>query len=160
MADYPYFPLFVDLSRKNILVVGGGNIAKRRIETLAQFTERLTVVSPEMHPALAALEDSGKLNVLRRRFQPEDVEGMELVCAATNDPAANEAVRRACAARGIPVNVSSDKSASDFYFPGIARRENVVIGVTASGKDHAEAKRVTERARALLKINSFPCPGG
>ena len=155
MGDYPFFPLFVDLSRKKIVVVGAGNIAKRRIETLVRFTEAFTVVAPEIHPVLLPLEREGKLHILRKPYAPADLDGAGLVLAATNSAAVNDAVWRDCRERLIPVNVSSDKSKSDFYFPGIARRDNVVVGVTASGKDHAEAKHVTEKLRFLLETGEL-----
>ena len=72
MADYPRFPLFVDLSGKKIVVVGGGRIALRRIRTLTQFTEKVTVVSPELHPDLLPLEEAGRLTVLRRLREAGD----------------------------------------------------------------------------------------
>ena len=150
MSDYPWFPLFVDLSGRKILVVGGGRIALRRIRTLADFTERITVVSPELHPELLPLEKAGKIEVLRRPYEPGDVEGASLVLAATNDRSVNEAVRSECRRLGIPVNVSSDRIGNDFYFPGIAKKGDFVAGVTASGQDHAGAKRLTEAVRTLL----------
>ena len=151
MADYPRFPLFVDLSGKKIVVVGGGRIALRRIRTLTQFTETVTVVAPELHPELLPLEEAGRLKVLRRLYEPADIEGAALVLAATDNKEVNEAVYAACKRLGIPVNVSSDRSKSDFYFPGIARKGTYVAGVTAGGKDHAGAKKLTEAIRELLE---------
>lgn len=148
--DYPYFPLFIDLSGKTILVVGAGRIALRRIRVLAQFTERLTVIAPEIRPELEPLESAGKLTVFRKEFEPSDLPGADLVLAATNDKAVNELIWKRCKELGIPVNVSSDAGKSDFYFPGVARKGDFVIGVTAGGKDHAAAKRLTDSARQLL----------
>ena len=150
MGEPLYFPLFVDLSDKKVLVVGGGKIALRRIRTLADFTAGITVVAPEVHPELLPLEEAGRLRVLRKSYDPGDLTGMDLVLAA-GPQELNEAVGTDCRRLGIPVNVSSDRRSSDFYFPGIARRENLVIGVTAGGLDHAEARRVTEALREFLK---------
>ena len=150
-TGYPFFPLFVDLSGKKLVVVGAGRIAKRRIETLVQFSGNVTAVAPEVHPELAELEAAGVLRVCRKCYERADLAGAALVFAATNDRAVNETVWRDCKRLGIPVNVGSDRTKSDFYFPGIARRDNLVIGVTASGRDHAEAKRVTGLVRELLQ---------
>ena len=147
---YPYFPLFVDLSEKKLLVVGTGAIARRRILTLEQFVPRLRVIAPETDPALDPLEAAGKLEILRRPYAPGDAAGADLVLAATGDPAVNAAVGEECRRLGIPVNLSSDRHGSDFYFPGIARQGHLVVGVTASGRDHAAARRVTEQARGML----------
>ncbi len=151
MAEYPWFPLFVNLAGKRIVVVGGGRIALRRIRVLAEFTENITVIAPELHPELLSPELAGKLRVLQRAYAPGDLEGADLVLAATDDPAVDRAVREECLRLGVPVNVAGDRSLSDFFFPGIARRDNVVVGVTAGGKDHAEARRVTEQVRELLE---------
>ena len=151
MEEYPFFPLFVDLSQKKIVVVGAGKIAKRRIEMLSQFTERVKVIAPEVHPDLLPLEEAGKLHVLRKSYAPADLDGADLVLAATNSAEVNDAVWHDCRRMQIPVNVSSDKSKSDFYFPGIVRRDNVIIGVTASGKNHAEVKYLTEELRKYLE---------
>ncbi len=151
MADHPWFPLFIDLSGKKVLVVGGGRIALRRIRTLLEFTNMVTVVAPELRPELLALEAEGRLAVLRRPYVSSDVQGTALVLAAAGDDAVNEAVRADCKRLGIPVNVSSDRSRSDFYFPGIARKGGYVAGVTASGEDHAGAKKLTEAIRELME---------
>ena len=151
MADYPRFPLFVDLSGKKIVVVGGGRIALRRIRTLTQFTEKVTVVSPELHPDLLPLEEAGRLTVLRRPYAPADIEGAALVLAATDNKEVNEAVYADCKRLDIPVNVSSDRHKSDFYFPGIVEKDNVVVGITASGSDHHLARQVREIISSALE---------
>ena len=151
MADHPWFPLFIDLSGKKVLVVGGGRIALRRVRTLTEFTESVTVVAPRLHHELLPLEAEGKITVLRRPYESSDPEGAALVLAAAGDEAVNEAVRADCRRLGIPVNVSSDRHKSDFYFPGVARKGGYVIGVTASGEDHAGAKKLTEAVRELLE---------
>jgi siroheme synthase-like protein len=151
MEEYPFFPLFVDLSKKKIVVVGAGKIAKRRIEMLSPFTETVKVIAPEIHPGLLPLEEAGKLHILRKNYESADLDGAELVLSATNSAEVNDAVWHDCRRMQIPVNVSSDRRKSDFYFPGIAQRDNVVIGVTASGKNHAQAKELTEELRKFLE---------
>lgn len=151
MAAHPWFPLFIDLSGKKVLVVGGGRIALRRVRTLLDFTEAVTVVAPQLLPELLELEAEGKIAVLRRPYEPSDPEGAALVLAAAGDEEANEKVREDCKRMGIPVNVSSDRHKSDFYFPGVALKGGYVVGVTASGEDHAGAKKLTEAIRELLE---------
>ena len=143
----PYFPMFVDLSDKRALVVGAGRIAARRVRTLAVFCGDITVVAPEIAPGL---EGPG-VTLHKRPFQPSDLEGMDLVLAATDDPTLNADIAAACRARGVPVNVSSDQNLCDFFFPGVAVSGPVVAGVTASGTDHALARRATEAVREALE---------
>ena len=113
MTEYPYFPLFVDLSGKKILIVGAGSIALRRAETLAPFGAELIVTAPEGRPEMETLAAVWN----RRRFQEEDLEGAVLVLAATDDEAVNSLVAELCRERGTPVNSCSDKTQCDFYFP-------------------------------------------
>lgn len=146
MTEYPYFPLFVDLSGKKILIVGAGNIALRRAETLAPFGGELIVTAPDGRPEMETLAAVWN----RRRFQEKDLDGAALVFAATDDEEVNRFVVKLCRERGIPVNSCSDKAQCDFYFPGIARKENLVIGVTASGRDHRLAALISGQLRKWL----------
>ena len=142
----PYFPMFVDLSHRRALVVGAGKIAARRVKTLAVFCSDITVVAPEICPEI---EETG-VTLVRRAYLPADLEGADLVLAATDDHALNADIAAACRARGVPVNVSSDQNLCDFFFPGVAVSGAVVAGVTGSGTDHALARRATEVVREAL----------
>ena len=150
MENRPYFPLFIDLSQKRVLVVGAGRIARRRIETLSQFTPHITVVARDVHPDIADWETAKGLRIRRKCYETEDLKGADIVLAATDDAAVNERIWRDCRRLGIPVNVSGDKTKCDFFFPGVARRGSLVAGITASGADHAAAKRLTRAVRELL----------
>lgn len=146
----PYFPMFVDLSDKKVIVVGAGTIAKRRIRTLIEFTDHLVVIAPEVNKELLDLERAGRLTILRKKYEREDIYDAAMVIAATNDSRTNNDIYSACKCLGITVNVCSDKNKCDFYFPGIARKENVVAGVTASGRDHKAARAAVEKIREVL----------
>lgn len=146
----PYFPMFVDISDKKVVVVGAGTIAKRRIRTLLEFTDHLVVIAPEVNRELLDLEAEGRLTILRKKYEREDIYDAAMVIAATNDSKINNDIFSVCRCLGIQVNVCSDKRKCDFYFPGIAQKDNVVIAVTASGKDHKLARRLVEKVRELL----------
>ena len=151
MSDKPYFPLFVDLSEKHVLVVGAGKIALRRIRAMAEFAGHVTIVAPDLHPEVMELaEHTPHLRVLQRGFQPEDLEGADLVLAATNRPDLNGEIARLCREKDILVNACHNKDLCDFYFPGIVHKDPLVIGVTACGKDHAVAKEAVSRIREIM----------
>ena len=97
------------------------------------------------------LAKEGRIRLIKKPYEESDLEGADFVLAATNDHAVNDLIYEACKKRNITVNVSTDRSKSDFYFPGIARKGNIVVGVTASGKDHAGAGRVSELMREMLE---------
>ena len=146
----PYFPIFVDLTEKQVIVVGAGTIAKRRIRTLVDFTNHLTVIAPEVNRELMDMEKAGLLTIKRKNYEREDIYHADYVIAATNDHQINSDIYSVCKCMGITVNVCSDKNKCDFYFPGIARKDNVVVGVTASGTNHRQARTTVEQIRGLF----------
>ncbi len=150
MDKKPYFPMYVDMSDKKVLVVGAGTIAKRRIRMLLDFAGEVTVLAPEINPELAELEKAGKLTVLRKKYEREDLFGMDLVVAASPDPGVNSDIYAACKCLGILVNVPSDKQKCDFYFPRIIHDENVVIGISSGGIDPKAARKTAENIEKAL----------
>ena len=150
MKNKPYFPMFVDLSDKKIVVVGGGNIATRRVKTLLSFTRNITVVAPQMTAELLELGKTGKIEALLRPVKRQDFEFAYMVIAATNDWKVNEQVDRVCKEEGIYVNVADDKEKCDFYFPGVYMENELVVGITASGMDHKKARRVRLAIEAAM----------
>ena len=142
MKNKRFFPMFVDLSDKKIVVVGGGNIATRRIKTLLQFTRNITAVAPKTTMELHELGKAGFVNLINRPVKRSDFAMAFMVIAATNDWKLNDEIYRVCKEQGIYVNVADDKSKCDFYFPGIYMQDEVVVGITASGLNHKKARRV------------------
>lgn len=162
MQQYPYFPMFIDISGRHFLVAGAGKVALRRVRTLLPFGCTVTVIAPEADPGLEALltelskgaqpgEKPG-LAFLRKKFEAADLEteAPDYVIAATSDAAVNSEITEQAKTRGIPVNNSADRTQCDFYFPGIAREDSLVIGVCASGEDHTKAKQITEEIREKI----------
>lgn len=145
-----YFPLFVNLEGKKIKVFGAGVIAARRIQALLDFGCLLTVTAPEASETVQKFAEEGRLIWKREAYRPGMVKGAFLVLAATDRPEVNARIREECHELGIPVNVCSDLTLCDFYFPGLAVKEELVVGVTAGGKDHKLARNVTERIRESL----------
>ena len=150
MRKKPYFPMFVDLMDKKVIVVGAGTIAKRRIRSLTEFTDQLVVIAPEVNHELLDMEKEGKIQILKKKYEREDLYDAYLVIAATNDTKTNNDIYSVCKCMGIIVNVCSDKTKCDFYFPGIAKKENIVVGVTARGEENKKAREVVEKIREIL----------
>ena len=147
---YPRFPVFIDLSESRIVVAGAGRIASRRVKALTGFAGDITVIAPRISDELRQLESRGKIRILQRRFEDSDLDGAEMVLAATDDQVLNERICTLCRQRRIPVNNAGNQAVCDFFFPGIAQKEDVVVGVTASGKDHGRAREITEKIRQML----------
>lgn len=144
----PRFPLFIPLEGEPVLVVGGGAVAARRVKALLSFGAAVTVVSPELCPALE--REQARFRWKRRRYDG-DVSGYRLAVAATDDRAVNRLVGEDARRLGIPVSVADRKEESTFWFPAIARSGGMVAGLTSADGDHAAVKRTAERIRRVLE---------
>lgn len=147
-----YFPLFVDLSAKKIVVIGAGAIAKRRVQVLSDFTEHITVIASDIHPDIQILENEGKLTVIQKNYEHSDIDDADIVLAATNDEILNQKIVEQCRQKHILVNNCSDRNQCDFYFPGVIHTDEMVIGVTTNGKDHIKAQKMTEQIKKALNL--------
>lgn len=137
----PGYPLLLRLEGKDVLVVGGGQVAARRARSLADAGGVVRIVAPSVHPALRSLADDGLLRVEERAYADGDVDGAWLVHACTDDPAVNAAVAAAADARRVFCVRADDRDLADAWVPAVAREGDVVVAVNAGG--------VPARARAL-----------
>lgn len=144
------FPLFVDLSDKRAVFIGGGTIALRRVRTILPFVGDLVVYAPDFSPELERFAADGALTLVNATYDESMLEGADIVFACTNQPDLNDRVSEACKERGILVNVCSDRYKCDFFFPGVVQHENVVVGVSAAGKDHRRVRQLSARIKRLM----------
>lgn len=151
MKNKCYFPLFVDLSDKKILVVGGGTVATRRVKTLLSFTKEITVIAPKMTEELYRMVKMDVVNGDFREVKKTDFADVYMVLACTDDDEVNDNIYRICKDMGIYVNLANDKKKCDFFFPGIVRKDEAVVGITASGLNHTKAKRIREEIQSALE---------
>lgn len=149
-----YFPLFVELKEKPVLVVGGGVVAARRIRTLAEFGCRITVVSPRITDELLKMTEQGTIFWKEEEYQRNVLEeegGRPVFVLAAAQDAVNAQVVRDCKNVRIPVNDASRKENCDFYFPGLIKDGETVVGVTAGGMDHKLAAALSRVIRTFIK---------
>ena len=137
-----YYPILLDLRERPCLVVGGGAVAERKAISLFDAAADLTVVSPALTPALENLAHKNKIVHRRKPFDEHDLMGMYLVIAATDDPAVNAAVARACRQKNILVNVASPPEESTFIVPSVVERGDLLLAVSTCGSSPALAKQV------------------
>lgn len=154
MKTKNYFPLFVDLEDKKIVVAGAGTVATRRVRTLAQFTDNIYVVAPQVTDEMENMAIKGMIHLERRAIKRQDFDMAYMVIAATNDRKLNDDIYRVCKEQGIYVNVASDKNRCDFYFPGIIKRDEIVIGINASGVNHVKAKEVRVQMEEFFRLKA------
>lgn len=131
-------------------VIGGGPVAERKTQGLLQAAAAVTVVSPQLTPALEQWARAGRVTAIRRAYRPGDLRGARLAVAATNDPAVNAAIADEADERGCPVNVVDDPSRCTFHAPAVVRRGEVVIGVSTGGASPALARRLRGEIEAIL----------
>lgn len=146
-----YFPMFIDISKWRILMVGGGKVAARRVESLTHFATDITVIAPEIEETLAQLKSEGKIRVLQRMFDETDLMEQEwnMVLAATDQPKLNEKIVLLCRERNIPVNRADDKEMCDFFFPSIVEKDGVIIGINSGGEDPGKVKSMRKQIEAM-----------
>ena len=142
-----YFPLFLDLDGKTVLVVGGGPVALRKARVLLDYGPRVLVCAPHFLPELEELPGAERL---RRVFSPDLLNGVSLVVAATDDRALNHAVSALCRKRSIPVDVADSRADSTFLFPSVVRRGRLSVGISTGGASPAAAAYVRRRLEEQL----------
>jgi len=149
-ADRAYFAAFLDLRGKRGIVVGGGAVAAQKAEVLLRSGVQLTVVAPELDARLAELTLVGALRHEAKRFQPGDLVGAEIVIAATDDPAVNEAVSAAAKALRVPVNVADNAALSTFIMPSVIDRAPLQIAISTGGASPVLARKIRGMIESLL----------
>jgi uroporphyrin-III C-methyltransferase/precorrin-2 dehydrogenase/sirohydrochlorin ferrochelatase len=145
-----YFPVFFDLSGQKVLIVGGGEVALRKVSLLERTGASITVVAPQIAPELMERAAAGKLKLAIREFAPEDLEGARLVIVATSRHAVNRWIAKLSESRHIPVNVVDDLEASRFIVPAIIDRDPVLVAISTGGTSPVLARRLRERLEALI----------
>lgn len=143
------YPLFLNLEGRTCLVVGGGGVARRKIEPLLASGAKVVVVAPEIQSAIETLAVEERLDLRRRPFEPEDLAGCVLVIAATSDEETNRRVFASARSRGVLCNVVDAPALCDFHVPAVVRRGDLRIAVSTAGKSPAFASRVRRELERL-----------
>lgn len=138
------YPLTLKVDGHRCVVVGGGRVAERKVGSLLECGGDVVVVSPELTSGLETLEGGGEIEVVRRAFRPEDLEGALLVIAATDDRAVNQGVRAAAERYGVLANVVDVPDLCDFYVPASFTRGDLQIAVSTGGASPVLARRLRE----------------
>lgn len=139
------FPLFVDLTGKRAVVIGGGTVGLRRAEVLADFGAEVTVISPSFGRAAAGVACEC------RPYVPGDLAGAFLAVAAAGDRAVNDAVGREARRLGIFFNRADEPEDCDFFFPAICQGDGMVAGLAGDGTDHGKTARTAKKIRKILE---------
>jgi siroheme synthase-like protein len=145
MSASPYYPAFLDLSRRKCVVFGGGKVALRKVRMLRQFGARVEVVAPELCAEMDALRSDGSIEAKVRRFEPGDLESAFVAIAATDDSDTNERIASEARKRRVLVNVVDVPRLCDFIVPSYLRRGDLTIAISTSGASPSLSKKVRIR---------------
>lgn len=143
----PHFPMFVDLQNRPVLIVGGGNVALRKLQKLLPYGVLPTVAAPEILPEFETVPG---VKLLRRKFRVFDLRKQALVIAATNDRKLNRKIAEICRKRRIPVNVTDDPALCSFLFPALVQWGSFSAGISTGGASPTAAIYYKEQLQALL----------
>ncbi|MGA9424657.1 MAG: siroheme synthase CysG, partial [Terracidiphilus sp.] len=149
-------PIFVKMEGRRVLVVGAGVVALDKVTSLLRTSARITVVAPDAKVEIRALEAEGRLNWVRREFEATDLEGQQVVIAATDAPEVNAAVYRAAVERGVWSNSVDDIPNCDFFFGAVVRRGDLQIAISTAGESPAYAQRLRKEIDAQLPEDVGP----
>lgn len=138
----PYYPIFLNVRGKKCLVVGGGNVALRKVQSLLERGASVEVVSPTLCPELSRMAGEGTIQALQRRYKAEDLQAALVAVAATDDAETNEGVAAEARRRGVLVNIVDDPQHSDFIVPSYLSRGDVIIAISTSGRSPALARKI------------------
>ncbi len=154
MTDEPsnptFYPAFLDLRGKLVVVIGGGEVALRKAESLLAAGAVVKVVAPNLHAEIEELAFQETISVERREYCPGDLEGAMLAIAAASDPEVNRRVTEEAAERGLFLNVVDTPSSSSFIVPSVMRRGELTLAISTGGLSPALAKRIREKLEETL----------
>jgi siroheme synthase-like protein len=144
-----YFIVLTNL-QDGVIVIGGGQVAARKVEGLLAAGARVTVISPQLAPLLQEMAAQGRILVLPRAYQPGDLGHARLVIAATDDKQVNQAVWQEAQERGCLINVVDDPARCTFHAPAVVRRGKVTIAIGTGGSSPALAQHLRRELEAAI----------
>ncbi|WP_455720437.1 precorrin-2 dehydrogenase/sirohydrochlorin ferrochelatase family protein [Agathobacter sp.] len=170
-----YFPMFVDMTDRPCLIVGGGNVAYRKVMVMLDFGAKVTVVAEDICDELGNLtaddiadenksvsdtankengqtdlDAEGRITVVKRKFDQKDCNGMEIVIAATDDNALNHEIAEYCKSKGIMVNAVDQKADCSFIFPSYVKEKNLVAAFSSGGNSPVLTQYLKGKEQEIL----------
>ncbi|AYM02469.1 precorrin-2 dehydrogenase/sirohydrochlorin ferrochelatase family protein [Levilactobacillus yiduensis] len=142
------YPVMLNLAHKSVAVIGGGQVAARKIKGLLSVQADVTVISPAISPQI----DVRRVHWLAHGYQRADVDQMALIIACTDDPVVNQQVVDEADSLQW-VNNTSDQTQSDFFNVAIVRENGIMVSVSTNGKSPTLAKKIKKQLQGWLQQN-------
>ena len=131
---YKYLPINLSIRNRRVLVVGGGNVALRKVDTLLDYDVDITVIAPQPHNKIDYYASRNKITLHRRPYQSPEAAQYGLAISASDDPAVNHEVYDDCNDAGILVNIVDNPPLCTFTFPATVRRDCLSLAISTDGK--------------------------
>lgn len=138
----PYYPISLNVRGRKCVVIGGGQVALRKVRTLLEHGANVAVISPELCAGLGQLADKDSIHVLNRVYQEGDLTGAFITITATDDSSVNQQVIGEARRKAVMINVVDDADNSDFIAPSYLQRGDITIAVSTAGRSPALARKI------------------
>jgi siroheme synthase-like protein len=129
-----YLPIGLSLKKKPCLIVGGGNVALRKIEIMLEYDSQLTIIAPKLEDKIEYYAERKVIKVEKREYIVGEASKYGIVIAASDDAEVNKTVADDCNKAGVPINVVDSPSMCDFIFPATILRDCLAISILSDGK--------------------------
>ncbi len=150
-----YYPVFLDLRERRVVVVGGGAMGEEKVTRLLPYEAKVVVVSPDVTDEVSELADDGKIEWVRRPYRSGDLDGAFIaIVADTSDDAVNQAVSEEAGERNVPLNVADVTHLCTWITPSVARRGDVIVATSTGGASPALARRFREILNGECRLES------
>jgi precorrin-2 dehydrogenase len=150
IKKYPYYPIYLDIENRNVVIIGGGDVCARKAQTMLSYGARVTIVAPKFTDQIEKWAHDGDLQLLRKKYDETDLEGAHIVIASTDDENVNARVAADCRRRRIPVNVVDVTHLCEFIVPAIVEKGSVQVAISTGGKSPALARTLKEDLQRLI----------
>jgi precorrin-2 dehydrogenase / sirohydrochlorin ferrochelatase len=147
-----YYPVFWDVQDKKCVVVGGGEVAARKVKRLLACGAAVSVVSPQLSPEFISLKAEKAIEHIAADYNARYIAGAALIIGATDNEEINAAISRDARNLGIPVNIVDDPQKCDYILPSIVERGDLVIAVGTGGKSPALARYLREELESRYGV--------
>lgn len=140
-----YYPIFLDIKGKPCVVIGGGNVAERKVLSLLDAGAKVLVISPKLTLALKKLANKKKIGYCPKAYEKGNLKGFFLAYSATNDQKVNRDVFNEAKRQGVLLNVVDVPELCNFIVPSVVERGDLLIAISTSGKSPAMAKKIRQQ---------------
>lgn len=145
-----FYPLFLDLRGRECVVVGGGEVATRKVEGLLKAGARITVISPEVTQAIRHRKQQGRVRHIRRSYRTGDLKGTFLAYAATGNSQVDTEIAEEARSGAALINVVDRPALCDFITPALLERGDLVIAISTGGKSPGLARKLREDLESIV----------